>query len=681
MNCINDVKLFRALLKVFVLLLWFYSHELLSNGVSDNVSFDTSRIYHVMAKARRGEPVTIGAIGGSITAGSLASTENKRWINIVTAWWRTRFPASTIKLVNAGIGGTGSDIGTFRVKNDILSKDPDFVIIEFSVNDSGKDSTYVRKMTEGLVRQLLQDTNKIGVMFLMLKMENGGTAQADHKVIANYYGIPWVSQADLIDAAVAADGRTLRDVYGDNPGIHPNDIGMQYIADFITEKLDSIYSHLPSDEDLPEIPASIPEPLITDVFANTYTFKASTIVPEENSGWEVSSFDWSSVTPGSELVFTIDGNAVAVEYSRHNTTNRGRVEIWVDERPHKILDAYWTETWGPARVFELIAENLTNGEHTLHIKVLNEPNPLSNGNYFQLFSVMKAGQITQAPPIAVPGKQKKMLAATSLILDGSGSYDPDGDSITSYQWSVVNAPMGSNASLENGNMMLATFTPDIEGIYTIGLMVMSASQNSVMRKLLVHVVSSNTVPVAYAGDDFNTATGKKCLLNSRGSYDADNDSLFYNWLLVSKPVNSKSYLLKANTTAPYFTPDVEGEYVILLTVNDSIANSLPDTVIVTAIDGYTNISDAENEKDEFYAYPNPSHDIITVQYMLEAEMPVRLTLYSADGRMLTEFFNGFQDAGLHIFTIDLNQFVQSEALLVLCLEKGFLRNRQTIIKI
>ncbi len=681
MNCINDVKLFRALFRVFLLMLWFDCPVLLCNGMTDNVSFDTSRIYHVMAKARRGEPVTIAAIGGSITAGSLASTENKRWINIVTAWWRNRFPASAITLVNAGIGGTGSDIGTFRVKNDILSKVPDFVIIEFSVNDSGKDSTYVIKMTEGLVRQLLQDTNKIGVMFLMLKMENGGTAQADHKVVANYYGIPWVSQADLIDAAVTADGRTLREVYGDNPGIHPNDLGMQYIADFINEKLDSIYNHLPSDENLPEIPAAIPEPLITDIYAETYTFKASTIIPNENSGWEISSFDWSSLTPGSELVFTIDGNAVAVEYSRHNATNRGRVEIWVDEGPHKILDAYWTETWGPARVFELIAENLTDGEHTLHIKVLNEHNPLSNGNYFQLLSVMKAGNITMARPIAVPGKTKKMIIATSLILDGSGSYDPDGDTITAYQWSIVNAPVGSNASLENENMMLATFTPDIEGIYTLGLIVMSASQNSVMRKLSVHVVSSNTVPVANAGYDFNTATGKKCFLNSTGSYDADNDSLLYNWLLVSKPVNSKSYLLKASTTAPYFTPDVEGEYVIILTVNDSITSSSPDTVIVNAIDGYSKISNSENEKDGFSVFPNPAPDIITVQYKLETKMPVRLTIYSAEGRMLAEFFNGFQDAGLHILTINLNQFVQSKALLMLCLEKGFISKIQPIIKI
>ncbi len=679
MNTYKDRKLFRMLIISVLQCMFCSSFILLSNGVPGNPPFDTARIYHVMAKARRGEPITIGAIGGSITAGSLASTESKRWVNIVTEWWRTRFPSSAITLVNAGIGGTGSDIGTFRVKNDILSKDPDFVIIEFSVNDSGKDSTYVRKMTEGLVRQLLRDTNKIGVMFLMLKMENGGTAQADHKVIANHYSIPWVSQADRIDSAVAADGRTLRDVYGDNPGIHPNDLGMKYIADFIIEKLDSIYNHLPADENLPEISDVIPSPLTNDIFANTYTFKASTIVPDENSGWTVSSFDWSSETPGAELVFTVDGNVVAVEYSRHNSTDRGRVEIWVDDEPHKILDAYWTETWGPARVFELIAGKLSDGEHTLHVKVLNEHNPLSNGNYFQLLSVMKAGNITKAPPIAVPGKQKKMLVATSLTLDGSRSYDPDNDTITAYQWSVESAPSGSNAGIENENMALASLTPDVTGLYIIGLIVTSESQSSVMQKLLVHVVGSNTNPVADAGSDFNTATGKKCFLNGSGSFDVDNDSLLFNWSLISKPVSSKSYLVNANTTSPYFYPDIEGNYVIVLTVNDSIADSAPDTVIVTAINGYTTIRNAKDDRDGFYVYPNPFCDLITIKYTLGERMPVRLTLFSSEGQKLAEFFQGIQDAGLHTLTINLNQYVQPKSIVILHLEKGSESQSHTLV--
>ena len=53
---------------------------------------DFSRLQIALAKASRGEPITIAAIGGSITAGAAASSEDNRWPNRAAAWWRTRYP-------------------------------------------------------------------------------------------------------------------------------------------------------------------------------------------------------------------------------------------------------------------------------------------------------------------------------------------------------------------------------------------------------------------------------------------------------------------------------------------------------------------------------------------------------------------------------------------------------------
>ncbi|MBN2276007.1 MAG: hypothetical protein JXK95_16880 [Bacteroidales bacterium] len=434
-------------------------------------SFDTTRIYHAMAKARRGEPVTVAVIGGSITNGHAASTEDKRWANLVAGWWQANFPSSEVTLVNAGIGATGSDIGTFRVKKDVIEKDPDFVVVEFAVNDAGLDSDYVKKMMEGIVRQLLGDTSKTGVMLLLLKMEDGGTAQADHKVVADYYEIPWVSQVDLIGPALTADGLTLRDVYFDNPGVHPNDLGMQYIADFITEVLDSILHHLPADEALPEINLTLPPPLMTDVYATTYTFTPTTLIPDVNTGWETGLYQWTSDIPGSELAFTLDGNAVAIQYTKVFSTERGRIEAWVDDGPHKVIDAFFTETWGTKPCFELVAEDLPDGDHTLHIKILTENDPQSNGHFFPLMSVYKAGNITSAPPIAVPGTPVKTLTGNAVTLDGSSSNDPDGDTITEYKWSVEEFPAASTANIADDTLSVTFFTPDEAGYYKIGLVV------------------------------------------------------------------------------------------------------------------------------------------------------------------------------------------------------------------
>jgi lysophospholipase L1-like esterase len=646
---------------------------------SQTPSFDTTRIYHAMAKARRGEPITVAVIGGSITNGYAASTEDKRWANLVASWWQTRFPSSTVSLVNAGVGATGSDIGAFRVKKDVIEKDPDFVVVEFAVNDAGLDNVYVRKMMEGILRQLLGDTSKTGVMLLLLKMENGGNAQDDHKIVGNYYQVPWVSQVDLIGPALAADGLTLRDVYFDNPGVHPNDLGMQYIADFIIEVLDSIYAHLPADEALQEVSTTLPEPLLTDVFTNTYTFTPATLIPSANNGWNTAALQWNSQTPGAELVFTLDGNAVAVKYDKVYTTNRGRAEVWIDDGPHKIIDAFFTETWGTKPCFELIADNLADGEHALHIKIMEEHDPLSSGNYVQLLSVYKAGHISTAPPIASPGTPIKTLTHNAVSLDGTASYDPDGDTVTAYQWTVVSAPAGSTADIPDNTADKTLFTPDLAGYYKIGLVVTGGSQQSVLQHLLIHAVASNALPVAFAGEDIMVATHKKVQLDGNGSYDADHDTLSFEWKFLSKPAESKASLVKAKTTAPYFVADVDGEFLITLMVNDSLANSMADTVKVTAIEGYSVLKELEMYENDVRIYPSPTHGTVIIKYRLDYSMPVTVRLFSPEGRMLGEPVNAVQEDGWQELNLNLEPYSSPGKILYLQLETGESIRRQKVI--
>ena len=58
------------------------------------------------------------------------------------------FPHSETRLVNAGLGGTGSLSGAFRVQRDLLQAEPDVVIVEFAVNDAWVDGAAY----EGLLR-------------------------------------------------------------------------------------------------------------------------------------------------------------------------------------------------------------------------------------------------------------------------------------------------------------------------------------------------------------------------------------------------------------------------------------------------------------------------------------------------------------------------------------------------
>ena len=55
--------------------------------------------------------------------------------------------------INAAIGGTGSDLGVFRLGHDVLQHEPDLVFVEFAVNDGGAPPERIWQAMEGIVRQ------------------------------------------------------------------------------------------------------------------------------------------------------------------------------------------------------------------------------------------------------------------------------------------------------------------------------------------------------------------------------------------------------------------------------------------------------------------------------------------------------------------------------------------------
>jgi hypothetical protein len=91
----------------------------------------------------------------------------------------------------------------------------------------------------------------------------------------------------------------------------------------------------------------------------------------------------------------------------------------------------------------------------------------------------------------------------------------------------------------------------------------------------------NQEPVADAGTDQAVDTGMEVTLDGSGSSDPDGDPITYSWSLVV-PGGSAAVLSGADTDAPTFTSDVDGDYVATLIVNDGELDSDPDSVTVTA---------------------------------------------------------------------------------------------------
>lgn len=107
---------------------------------------------------------------------------------------------------------------------------------------------------------------------------------------------------------------------------------------------------------------------------------------------------------------------------------------------------------------------------------------------------------TNSPPVAIAGANQSVFTGVQVVLDGSGSSDPDGNSLT-YAWSLTGKPAGSAAIIGNGSSAIASLTPDIPGSYTAQLVVNDGKVNSAADSMVVTAVTANRPPVANAGPD------------------------------------------------------------------------------------------------------------------------------------------------------------------------------------
>ena len=144
-----------------------------------------NKLLHCMERVQRGEELTVGFLGGSITQGSLASSDTTPYAYLVYRWWCDTFPRACIHYVNGGIGGTTSHFGVSRAVEDVLMYQPDVVFVDFSVNDEPEE--FFQETFEGLLRKLLSWGSSPAVVVLNnVYYDTGKNAQKYHNAVAEH---------------------------------------------------------------------------------------------------------------------------------------------------------------------------------------------------------------------------------------------------------------------------------------------------------------------------------------------------------------------------------------------------------------------------------------------------------------------------------------------------------------
>jgi lysophospholipase L1-like esterase len=345
---------------------------------------DFSRIKAVLRKAKQGEDIVIGAIGGSITMGAGAGAPEERWVNIVARWFCLTFPDIKVSLYNAGIGATNSKFGALRAYEDLLQYEPDIVFFEYSVNDNINDMA--EEGTEGLLRQLLTSVSDPAVVMVGMMNRWGGNVQHKHLPLAKHYNVPFISLRNLCEPRIKDERIDPEWILADD--VHPNSSGHRLIARMIILHLEK--SNNSSSMPLTTKANEIPDPLYPDPLEKLVFYKAPHIDFSQNKGWTLREHDvtmdqpwrlhgkpiigkvWNAVKSGSVISFDYEGTFFALTYYQYKAGSAsGLIRIEIDGIPCGEFWAEGDQTWGGMHKTVIMGLNLPYAKHRVKIELMD----------------------------------------------------------------------------------------------------------------------------------------------------------------------------------------------------------------------------------------------------------------------------------------------------------------------
>ncbi len=345
---------------------------------------------NVIAKLQAGKAVKIAYFGGSITAAN-------GWRVKTLAWFRKQWPKADISEINAAIGGTGSDLGVYRLDYDVLRHKPDLMFVEFAVNDGGAAPAQIHRCMEGIIRKTWKADPAIDICYVytltgdrLAELQSGKYQRSASamEALADHYGIPSMhfglevgrlaKEGRLVfrlaknatdDEKKAAEGKI---VFSED-NVHPLDAGHEIYAQVVARNLATLTAGA-------ERPHTLKAPLVAD------NYEQAKMLPLDQAnlgeGWvrldpatdaRAKSFGnrmpalFKASAPGTKLSFSFKGTAVGI-YDLLGP-DCGQLKVSIDGAPARTvnrIDGYCTYH----RIAHLgLGSGLEDKVHTVTVEV------------------------------------------------------------------------------------------------------------------------------------------------------------------------------------------------------------------------------------------------------------------------------------------------------------------------
>ncbi len=221
----------------YLLTLWFFFHL----SPKPVFALNSPSFEEFDQKAKAGERLNVVFFGSSLTWGTNATDPQlTSYRGLICHKLEEYYPKAHFKFWDVSIGGTGSQLGIFRLDRDVLSRKPDLVFLDFSANDDpGTAHPGTQASYEAIVHRLVKEAKcpVIAVIFPFQWHVTGGKLESlkgrtANLAIANAYHL---GVGDVILYArkqVNAKKIKAEEIWPFDR-IHPGDVGYRLFSEAV----------------------------------------------------------------------------------------------------------------------------------------------------------------------------------------------------------------------------------------------------------------------------------------------------------------------------------------------------------------------------------------------------------------------------------------------------------------
>ena len=186
---------------------------------------NTYRINKKYQSIKNGNNYTIAFIGSSAF---IEDEQGNSVANIAYDKIKNLFgKKAKFDLINFSVNGTNSEFGNIMLNQEVLSKLPDLILVDYAVFDGHEQDD--RENFEALIRSCLEQENEPQVVIFINSKSDSNQKQDFMEQIARYYNLPVINTSTAFLPEISAGRMNSNEIFYDN---QISDSGKEYIADF-----------------------------------------------------------------------------------------------------------------------------------------------------------------------------------------------------------------------------------------------------------------------------------------------------------------------------------------------------------------------------------------------------------------------------------------------------------------